>query len=254
MAELITSGAFDDLPSAPYYAKLSRSRMGWDADVELATMLIDELVARGLARPSEDGVSVPLHPAVRETILVILAQLARAAGHRAGLSLQPVTMCPDAIEALTSTLELKPLPSAGHVIALDLHTVAVDLGTVPLDEVLSFRDENGALFRAYMRRLRKFVSQIAVIENSADRTRALADRQEELRDEAQRLEDTSRVAFNRSAVGFGLTIAGSTWTGMTADPIGAALALAGLAITGRPRSEQSSAYSYLFAAERQLSH
>jgi hypothetical protein len=253
MLELITSGAFDGLPRPPYYAELSHSRMGWDADVELATMLIDELTARDLARPSEDGVSLPLHPAVRQTILVILAQLARAAGHRAGLDLQPVTSEPNAIDALRSTLELNPLPSAGNVIALDLKTVAVDLRTVPLDEILAFRDQNGAFYRAYMQRLREFVSQLAVIEEPAERARALADRQDELQDEAKRLEDASRLAFNRPTVGYGLAIAGSAWTAATQDPIGAALALAGLAIAGRPRSQPTSAYSYLFAAERQLS-
>ena len=42
-----------------------RSR-GWggDADIELSQMVIDELKARGLAHPSEDGVSIPLHPTV----------------------------------------------------------------------------------------------------------------------------------------------------------------------------------------------
>jgi hypothetical protein len=59
VVELITGGAFDDLETTGYYAELSRSRMGWDADVDLAGMVIEELEARNLARPSQDGVSVP---------------------------------------------------------------------------------------------------------------------------------------------------------------------------------------------------
>ena len=77
--ELLTNGAFDGLGSADYFAELSRSRMGYGADVELTDFLVDELQAKGLARPSRDGVSVPLHPDVRTTILVILAQLVRVA-------------------------------------------------------------------------------------------------------------------------------------------------------------------------------
>lgn len=88
VTELVTQGAFDNLERPKYgYAELSRPRMGWDADVELSEMITEELISRDLARPSEDGVSVPLHPAVRMTFLVLLAQLVRYAGRRAGLSL-----------------------------------------------------------------------------------------------------------------------------------------------------------------------
>lgn len=62
MVELIVEGAFDDLERPRFYAELSRSRMGWDADVELADMLIDELRARDLARPSEDGLPYRFTP------------------------------------------------------------------------------------------------------------------------------------------------------------------------------------------------
>src|ERR1700729_3072827 len=71
---LVTEGAFDDLDRSLTYAELSRSRMGWDADIELSQMIIEELTAKNLAYPSRDGVSVPLHPVVRTTFLVLLSQ------------------------------------------------------------------------------------------------------------------------------------------------------------------------------------
>jgi hypothetical protein len=74
--------------------------MGWDADVELSEMITEELIALDLARPSEDGVSVPLHPVVRMTFL------ARDAGHRAGLSLHPATTTSSAVEDLIQVLSL----------------------------------------------------------------------------------------------------------------------------------------------------
>src|SRR5580700_998686 len=81
VTDLVTGGAFDDLERSQYgYQELSRSRMGWDADVELSEMITDELISRDLARPTEDGVSIPLHPVVRTTFLVLLSQLARDAG------------------------------------------------------------------------------------------------------------------------------------------------------------------------------
>ena len=79
MVDLLAGGVFDQLPETPYLAELSQSRIGYGADLELAEFLTDELRQRGLARPSEDGVSIPLHPVVRTTILVILGQLARGA-------------------------------------------------------------------------------------------------------------------------------------------------------------------------------
>ena len=73
--ELLANSVFDDLPETEYFAEMSQSRIGYGADVKLAKSVVVELQTKGLARPSEDGVSIPLHPDVRTTILVILAQL-----------------------------------------------------------------------------------------------------------------------------------------------------------------------------------
>jgi hypothetical protein len=226
--------------------------MGWDADIELAQMLIDELHVRGLARPSEDGMSVPLHPVVRQTVLVILSQLARGAGFRHGLDLHPVTDRSMAVDALIQLLTLDPLPSAGHVIALDLQNVGVDLTAVPLDEVLAFKSEHGGEYRAYARHLRRFLAQLATTAEPTERSRAIADRQEELADEAKRLEQAARRALGRPLAAFALGIAGSAWAIAGNDAIGAALAAAGLGVAGVPHSSETSAYSYLFSAGRAL--
>jgi len=252
MVELITVGAFDDLPRSGRYAELSRTRLGWDADIELAQMLVDELQTRGLARPTEDGVSVPLHPTVRTTILVLLAQLLRGAGRRAQMDLHPVTDSGWAVDALVDTLSSPGLPSAGQVISLDLQEVAVDISSVPLDDVLAFRTDHGLEYRAYMRRLREFLAQLASIDDEVDRARALADRKEELEDEAERLRRSARGAIRRPLAGFALGIAGSAWTAATQDPLGGALAIAGFLVAGLPNSQDRTAYSYIFAAERSL--
>ena len=91
IVEMLRNGAFDDLPEAGYFAELSQSRMGYSADVQLASFLVDELRQRGLAKPSEDGVSIPLHPTVRTTVLVILGQLSRNVGQRRGMTIHPTT-------------------------------------------------------------------------------------------------------------------------------------------------------------------
>jgi hypothetical protein len=128
MVDLITQNAFDGLDRSEFgYAALSMSRLGWNADAGLAEMVIEELQERGLAHQSADGVSVPLHPVVRTTVLVLLSQLARATGKRMGLDLHPTTASRSALDALIGTLSLEPMPSSGQVVALDLEVVSVNL-------------------------------------------------------------------------------------------------------------------------------
>ena len=137
MVDLLAGGVFDRLPDARYFAELSQSRIGYGADLELAEFLTDELRQRGLARPSEDGVSIPLHPVVRTTILVILGQLARGAGERRGMVLHPATNRPAAASDLIEALSRESMPSCEGVVKLDLEPVTLDLSSIPLEEVLA---------------------------------------------------------------------------------------------------------------------
>ena len=157
VVELLTDGAFNDIPQTEYFAELSRSRLGNDVDVDLADFLVDELKARDLARPSEDGVSIPLHPTVRTTILVILGQLSRIAGAKRGLTIHPTTNDPGAVVDLVETLSREKMPSRDRVIKLDLEPVTFDLASIPLDDVLQFRAEQRDAHRAYMRDLRTVI-------------------------------------------------------------------------------------------------
>ena len=110
IVEMLTNGAFDDLPEPGYFAELSQSRIGYAADVELASFLVDELQQKGLAKPSEDGVSIPLHPTVRTTILVILGQLSRNVGQRRGMTIHPTTNHGPAVSDLIQTLSMQAMP------------------------------------------------------------------------------------------------------------------------------------------------
>ena len=161
MAEAIASGALDDLSGErTAFAELSMSRLGFRGDAELAGMIVEELKARGLARDTEDGVSIPLHPAVRSLVLVLLAQILRPYGGRVGLDLSPVTDRPDVVRALTELLSLPDAPSTGSVVSFDMATVGVDLAPVPIDEVLDFRRQHLQEHRAYARKVRQFVREL----------------------------------------------------------------------------------------------
>ncbi len=250
---LIADGAFDELDLKVGYAQLSRTRLGWNSDLALSKWVIEELERKGLAHESQDGVSVPLHPVVRTTILVLLAQLARSAGRRRGLDLQPVTNSRQAVDGLTRTLSLPSMPSAGNIITVDLQTVGLDLTTVPLDEVLDFRKRHGDEYRKYARDVRKFVATLSPLP-AEERDRLLLDRQAELRETAHRLVRQARRGFRRPVASIALGGVGAAWLASKGDVLSAALAL-GMGIAGASFPESNAgAYSYLFAVKRRLSH
>jgi len=251
MVELITGGGFDDLNVTGGYAELSRSRMGWNADVGLAGMVIEELEARSLARPSADGVSVPLHPVVRTTVLVLLSQLAREAGERQGFAFHPTAGRGAPVEALVQTLARAPLPSAGHVVTLALETVTVNLAAVPLDEVLSFRAAHGKAYRAYARQLRRLLVELGPL-SEPERQQLLLDRQDDLADHAADLRRTARREWRLPLASFALGAAGAVWEAVGKDDLITALLALGSGMVGAAATTHrtSGAYSYLFAAQR----
>lgn len=253
VVDLITGGAFDDLPPGEPFAELSMSRMGYGAVEGLAQMVYEELEKRGLARKSEDGVSIPMHWRIRSVYLLLLAQLAREAGQRQGFDLHPATNTDRAAEVLGSFFNLKPMPSRGHVVSFDLETVSIDLDAVPLDDVLGFRRDNADAYRKYMSDLRAFALQLSLAEE-VERKRMLADRRAEIDEQARELTGRVRKAFKspKKVTGFGLGLAGAAWSLATMNPVPAALGVLG-AITGMaPDKASGSVYSYLFEARRSL--
>lgn len=246
---LIKSGAFDGLDKTVYFHELSRSRMGWDADVDLAKGLIKDLKRKGLAEKSQDGESVPLHPVVRTAILVLLSQLARGRGRRLGIELHPVTGDRTAASGVLSTLSLPSTPSAGHVVALDLESVGVDLSLVPLDEVLAFRKSHGEEYRAYARDLRKLIGVLAAL-HQGERDRILADRREELADRANGLRKSALRAWQRiqPAATIGLGAIGAVWSASEGKLDWAALSLAtGFVGAAVSTPVEAGAYTYLYS-------
>lgn len=249
MTGILASGSLDpQAKSRTKFHELSYSRLGYMADAGLAEMIYKELKKRGLAKPSEDGVSIPMHPMVRSLILVLLAQILRPTGKQHGLDLQPATDMPEVHTAFRELLGLPAMPSAGHVVSFDLQTVGIDLGPVPLNEVLSFRAEHSEEYKEYAYDLRRFVREVGNLPHE-DQQAALRDRQAQIKDRAAQLRKMARSAWKRPA-SFSLGLAGAVWTLVTGDVVGGLLALgAGLAgATDVASPLVTGAYSYLFDA------
>jgi hypothetical protein len=248
---VLESGALDGLRTSDAFHSISMSRMGWYGAPEIAERLFHELVRRGLARESEDGVSIPMHPIVRVLILALLSQILRALGGSHGVELSPATDRADVVEALTDILAVASRePSVGDVVAFDLETVGVDLSHVPIDEVLSFRREHLEQHKAYARKIREFLVQTSVTAPEL-RGRAFRDRQDEIRQLANDLKNVSRRAWRKPA-SFGLTIAGAAWTLTSGDVTGSLLAALGAMLGYERVNLPGTAYSYLFSAADRL--
>ena len=207
---LLADGVFDDLPEATRFHELSQSRLGYGADIKLAEWVVSELQEKGLAKPSEDGVSVPLHPVVRTTILVILAQISRSAGTKRSLNIHPATQDPSAINDLLQTLSRERMPSRNRVITFDLEPVSFNLDSVPLDELLDFREEHQGAHRAYMRDLRGSMAELAEIDALREREALLLERRQEISDMAHELQRSTRSALGRNLPSWSFGLAGTT--------------------------------------------
>ena len=212
---LLANGVFDDLPKDVHFHELSQSRLGYGADVSLAESLVSELRAKGLAEPSEDGVSIPIQPTVRTTILVILAQLARSAGNKQNLSVHPATYDGRALQDLIDTLSRERMPSRDNVIAFDLEPVSFNMDSVPLDELLQFRAEHQAAHRAYMRDLRGFMAELADVSLPEEREALLLQRRQEIADAAHDLQRSTRRALGRNLPSWSFGLAGAVWSATT---------------------------------------
>jgi hypothetical protein len=252
LMSLITNGAFDVLKKDNSFEAISMSRLGYDGDHELAEKMHAALKERGLAKDSEDSVSIPLHPTIRYLILTLLAQILRPKGIASGLALSPTTDRFEVAQALTKFLNLPQLSSAGHVVAFDLQHVSVDLAAVPLNEVLGFRTTYRREHREYMESIRRFSQELSQMPEH-ERAKAFADRKAKLQDLRNDLEKIAWAAW-RKPLSFGLAIAGGFWTVHTGDTIGGLLVGTGALVGGIDApANQVGAFNFIFSARNQFS-
>lgn len=249
MTAIIASGSLDRLAKEETaFEALSGSRLGYYGDEGLAKRVFEELRKRNLARDTEDGVSIPMHPMVRSLVLVLLAQILRPHGAKIGAELSPATDRPLLVGALHELLAVERPTSSAAVISFDLNTVGVDLGPIPIDEVLDFRKENIKAHRRYSLSVRKFALELSLMPEK-DRKKTFDLRQSELDEIASDLRKTARKAWKKPA-SFGLTLVGAAASAAAGHPILAALAVGAAALryegAKKPNAE---AYSYLFNAQ-----
>ena len=251
MTDIIVSGALDELAEEKTaFHEISMSRLGAYGDQGLYRMIFEELKERGLARESEDDVSIPMHPKVRSLVLVLLSQILRPYGRNINANLSPVTDSGEMVGALSELLSQGIEPSCGSVVDFDLTTVTVDLASVPLDEVLDFRQQNLEAHKRYMLSVRKFAMALSHMPEE-ERQVNFEHRQAELDELASDLRNCARKSWKKSA-SFGLTLAGSALSALNAPFAAMIKATATLAGHEKNSEANSGAYSYLFRAQQRF--
>lgn len=255
-ADIVESGGLDNLVQArgaagksTYFGSLSMSRLGYAGEPELAEAIFQELKQRGLARDSEDGVSIPMHRTVRSLILVLLAQVLKNTAKDARLC--PVTDRWNLVYALEEILTspIASSPSVGDIVSFDLGVVGVDLGSVPMDEILDFRRENYIAHRDYRQSILNFSQELSFME-AEDRDEALERRQEELDAKAQDLRRINWKAWRKRAT-FGLAATGAALMYDEKNPLPATLAALAAVLNVLPEGvKERGVYSYIISAGR----
>lgn len=248
---LLARGVLDDLDRDTPFVELSNSRLGLEVSPALMEPLLGALKERGLAKDSEDGVSMPLHAAIRTLVLGTLGQLLRGPGEALGYALQPIGKggYGSTTPGLLRLLDREPMPTRGRVVVSDLQQVTFDVSSVPLEEVLAFREEHGAAYRAYARDLRQFVRSLSVADER-ERDEAFADRREALSDAASELSGHARRAWRRPMASFSLGVGGAAVAVTMGNPIGAGIAFASALLGLKRQADPGSVYTYLFSAQR----
>ena len=264
LTELITAGAFDNLRREDRFEWLSGSRMAASVDTRLAEMLIEELGKQGLVQEvtasaverqddeqRTDRFSVLMHGAVRQIVLTFWAQALRQPAERRGLGLQPITSELGFVNNFQNLLASPRMPTEGDIVNFDLEQVTLDLSTVPLTDVLEFREQYGADYRAYMRSLRQFMYNLRGLSGVEFR-QAFQDRRDELADNADRLRRVARRHWRRSLPMFALSLFGAALRTHAGDVLGAAESAGEAADRLTSPELPDTAYSYLFKAEKLL--
>jgi hypothetical protein len=213
-------------------------------------MIFEELKKRGLAKDSEDNVSIPMHPKVRSLVLVLLSQILRPHGEVINANLNPTTDVGRLVSALSELLSVELKPSEGSVIEFDLLTVTVDLGSVPFDEVLDFRAQNLNAHRHYMLSVRKFALELSRMPQEEQKV-AFDLRQTELNDLAADLRKRARASWKKPS-SFALTLIGTALSAMTAPLASVIRATASIAGYEGASKTDAGAYTYLFNAQRRF--
>jgi hypothetical protein len=136
-----------------------------------------------------------------------------------------------------------------------MQTVGVDLSQVPIDEVISFKQQNDTLYKSYRKSVKAMIHDIGESSSVERSNEMLGQRKEEIEEIANSIRKISLSTWG-SVIGFSLGALGAAWTVTHGqDSIQGILDFGGLIASGLSvAGDNTGAYSYLFKAKGKLNY
>ena len=254
IVDLLVNGAFAHIPrDGKRYTFFDGTRTGYFVDQRLSDFMVKALEEAGLARGGSERGIYRIDPTVAHVLSAMIAQLTRSVARQIyGLDLHPVTPDGRTVQDLTETLRLPALALADRIVEIDFEAASVDLKGIPAAEILEFRARYGQDFRRYAENVRRFATDLSLLNDATERQARMIDRREELAQEAVALRMAAWRRWRKPLARLGLGIAGATWAAEHGQFTSALLTLAGGVLGAAPEKAQQSAFTYVLRAERTL--
>ncbi|MFF0110689.1 hypothetical protein [Streptomyces hirsutus] len=214
------------------------------AELISAHRVVEQMLRSGTVirrRPDLGPDMVDMPERVRAAVLLTvgLAAQAKVSDHRIHL----VGDLSQATRARSGKAE-----RTGQILHQDILDVGMDLSQVPLNEILDYRREHGASYKAYAQDLRRFVRDLEAAE-PIDHQRMLHERSESIADHASQLR-RARRAWGRPVTALAFAGAGAAWTLHQADIWGAVFAALGAAAGFSRPARPESPFTYLLETQK----
>jgi hypothetical protein len=254
IVDLLVNGAFAHVPrDGSDYTYFDGTRTGYFVDQRFSDFMVEAIVEAGLARSGSERGFYRIHPTVAHVLAAMITQLTRSvARSRYGLDLHPVTPDGRTVQDLTETLRLPAFALADRIVEMDFEAAGVDLKGVPVAEILEFRARYGQDFRRYAENVRRFATDLSLLNDAMERESRMIDRREELAQEGVALRMAAWRRWRKPLARLGLGIAGATWAAEHGQFASALLTLAGGVLGAAPEKTQQGAFTYVLRAERTL--
>lgn len=243
VAALDWRGGEDRATDSLYVEKLGSHVAGRTVD-RLASNLRD----RGLAKGK--GAALEVDRRVIMLVLSVIAAHAQRRGQALGVQLTPAHSTRSWAHRREFLGEWVRRDQYAHIINTDVETLRINVGPIPVDELVSFREQNRSALDQYRLAIALLAKDLAQLDLDLQRV-ARSERVESLKEARREIERSGREYLSNTG-GLMCAVAGLVWTCIGHDIAGALLAGGVLAFDALGTSSQKRLHdlSYVISASQ----